>query len=96
MNAETRSNTLATFLALSQIDPELRAALKRVTMPKAQALSWSQSLDQKLEIVAESLITSLSNQIIGGGVRGFLPARSSTDWQRPSQLPRLRIELRSR
>ena len=69
-NRMGQSNILATFLALSQIDPELRAALKKVAMPKKQALSSTQTLDEMLEITADNVMMSLSNVIIGGGTRG--------------------------
>lgn len=65
-----RSNMLATFLALSQIDAELRAAIKKVDLVKKDKLSLNQTLDQQLETIADNAIMSLSNHIIGGKITG--------------------------
>jgi hypothetical protein len=66
-----RSIILSSFLALSQIDPNLRKALSTLKPPKApKANLRTQTLDVALETWADQLIDGLSNQIINVNAKG--------------------------
>ncbi len=66
-----RSNMLATFLALSQVDPNLRRMLRETKIPKGEKIDFvNQKLDEALENTADRLIDKLSNKVIGGKIRG--------------------------
>lgn len=72
-----RSNLMATFLALSQVSPELRLALSRIDPPKDVTITARSqgefSLDELLNTTAESMMNTLSTVIVedGTGLAGL-------------------------
>lgn len=60
-----RSNLMATFLALSQVSPEFRRAIRDVELPKDAASVLSGSTDERLTNAAESLMNGLATTIAG-------------------------------
>lgn len=69
---------LATFMALSQVDPELRKALSKVELPKKLKVGSGQTLDQNLSNLADNMINRLSNAVIGGDAKGTLRLKSQS------------------
>lgn len=56
---------MATFLALSQVSPEFRRAIRDVELPKDAASIASGSTDERLTNAAESLMNGLATTIAG-------------------------------
>ena len=64
---EGRSNLLASFLALSQVDPQFRETLRILALPKDRNVSFD-SMDEFLESAADSVLNTLATSIAGEGL----------------------------
>lgn len=65
---EGRSNVLASFLALSQVDLEFRRVLDGIDLPKDRSVSYA-STDEFLTSLANSTLDTLATTISGGGLK---------------------------
>lgn len=63
-----RSNLLASFLALSQVDPAFRKVLDGIDMPKDRGVSWN-SADEWLTSLANSALDTLATAVSGSGLK---------------------------
>jgi uncharacterized protein YpuA (DUF1002 family) len=68
LDDQKRSNLMASFLALSQVDPVFRKVLDGIDMPKDRGMDKS-SVDAWLTSVANSALDSLATVTTGGGLK---------------------------
>lgn len=68
LDDQKRSNLMASFLALSQVDPAFRKVLDGIDMPKDRGMDKS-SVDAWLTSVANSALDSLATVTTGGGLK---------------------------
>lgn len=72
-----RSNLMASFLALSQVDPEFRKVLDGIDLPKDRQVS-RESMDELLTSVTNSALDTLATATSGAGI-GSRTTREALD-----------------